>query len=74
MDIVVDKQIEAIYFTHFKHTSRSLEDLWVNHMNVLFKHLPDEWVLAPMQPDHKISSNWNTFRDLAKVRFYCQVS
>lgn len=60
--------------SHATHTHRSLEELWTDHMNVLFKHLPDEWVLVAAQSDHKFNSSWFIFRDLAKVRFYCKVS
>ncbi|XP_045106471.1 uncharacterized protein LOC123501602 isoform X2 [Portunus trituberculatus] len=49
-----------------------VEDLWVKHMRILFKHLPDKWVLSPLQPNRKISSKWFAFRDVAKVRFYCK--
>lgn len=50
-----------------------LEDLWMKHMGILFKHLPDQWVLSPLPPNRKISSKWFSFRDVAKVRFYCKI-
>ncbi|XP_063888419.1 uncharacterized protein LOC135115504 isoform X1 [Scylla paramamosain] len=49
-----------------------LEDLWTKHMGILFKHLPDQWVLSPLHPRRKMSTKWFSFRDVAKVRFYCK--
>ncbi|KAK8721804.1 hypothetical protein OTU49_012578 [Cherax quadricarinatus] len=50
----------------------SVEDLWQKHLMVLFRNLPDEWVLGAAHPSKKFGPSWHSFKDLAKVRFYCR--
>lgn len=56
------------------HFCRCVEELWIKHMKMLFKNLPDEWVLNAAHPEKTFSPRWSSFKDLAKVRFYCRVS
>ncbi|XP_047501889.1 uncharacterized protein LOC125047627 [Penaeus chinensis] len=49
-----------------------VEDLWSEHKKLLFRHLPDEWLLRAVHHVFKKLSGWTTFSDYAKVRFYCR--
>ncbi|XP_071549174.1 uncharacterized protein [Panulirus ornatus] len=49
-----------------------VEEVWKMHMVLLFKNFRDEWVLNAVGPGNKCGNNWNSFKDLAKVRFYCR--
>ncbi|KAG7174001.1 Receptor-transporting protein 3-like 2 [Homarus americanus] len=59
--------------THHKDDNElCVEGLWKKHMVMLFRNLPDAWVIFSARIGKKFGINWNSFKDLAKVRFYCR--
>lgn len=53
---------------------RCVFDMLVEYMNLLFRNLPDQWELKVAKRNCKAVTGWSTFKDFAKVRFYCKVS
>lgn len=46
-----------------------LEEIWNQHFELLFRHLPHMWSFGPAET---APSDWHVFKDMAKVRFSCQ--
>ncbi|KAK8402152.1 hypothetical protein O3P69_001323 [Scylla paramamosain] len=46
-----------------------LEEVWNQHFELLFRHLPHMWSFGPAETP---PSDWHVFKDMAKVRFSCQ--
>ncbi|KAA0194742.1 hypothetical protein HAZT_HAZT000293 [Hyalella azteca] len=51
--------------------TRGLENVWAKHFEILFRLLDGRWTIAPTFS--RPSSGWLLFRDMAKVRFSCQI-
>ena len=52
-------------------SNRGLEEVWNQHFELLFRHLPHMWSFGPAETP---PSDCHVFKDMAKVRFSCQVS
>ncbi|KAK3865501.1 hypothetical protein Pcinc_028896 [Petrolisthes cinctipes] len=51
----------------------SVLEVWLRHMEVLFRNLPDMWFISAVAPGKEPTAPcWRVFKDLAKVRFYCR--
>ncbi|XP_076058513.1 uncharacterized protein LOC143035530 isoform X2 [Oratosquilla oratoria] len=50
----------------------SVEEVWVYHMQLLFKNLPHTWTIHYSEEGTRFLGNWGMFKDHAKVRFYCK--
>lgn len=64
-----DTSFRIIPFS-FLRVHRGLEQVWNQHFELLFRTLPNVWYFGPIQ---KTPTGWSVFKDMAKVRFSCQV-
>ncbi|KAL7639777.1 UNVERIFIED_CONTAM: hypothetical protein RMT77_009187 [Armadillidium vulgare] len=73
----LDLPSAALGRPHLVHTfstggNISVEDLWLAHMKLLFRNFPHKWTLSAAHSSAQFDQTYNSFKDLAKVRFYCQ--